>query len=168
MQQICSNSKGMQDGALSQIIGSVGINIHHASALNGIDDRTRKLFGYCRTSEAPPQSSSITDNRRISVSSPVHHNGTPAGMVVNPFFQPFQYQGISVFALVSRFGQIKSQRTFQRTVFVRKRSGIVIPAIFPMRNDRRKKQSNTYKRSCVEGFEKSINVSTSRFRPPMR
>ena len=110
----------LQYGAVSQIVGSLGIDIHHASPFNGVDNRTAEFLRNSRTTETPPQTPSPACNRRIGISSSMYHNGTLAGTVVNTFFQSVQDEGISVPALIGCFCQIESQGTFIRSVFIGK------------------------------------------------
>lgn len=35
----------LQYGAMSQIVGSPGVDIHHAPSFNGVDDRTAEFCG---------------------------------------------------------------------------------------------------------------------------
>lgn len=108
----------LQYGAMSQIVGSPGVDIHHAPSFNGVDDRTAEFLRDSRTTETPSQTSSPACHRRIGIGSPVHHNGALTGTVVDTLFQPVQDKGISVPALIGRLRQVEAQGAFVRTVFV--------------------------------------------------
>ena len=91
----------LQYGAVSQIVGSLGIDIHHAFAplMASIIGR----LSFCGTAGQPklrPKRPPLLCNRRIGISSSMYHNGTLAGTVVNTFFQSVQDEGISVPALI--------------------------------------------------------------------
>ena len=105
-------------GAMSQVVGSPGVDIHHAPSFNGVDDRTAEFLRDSRTAETPSQTSSPDCHRRFGLGSPVHHNGPLTGTVVDTLFQPVPDKGLSVPALISRLLQLEAQGAFVRTVFV--------------------------------------------------
>lgn len=80
----------LQYGAMSQIVGSPGVDIHHAPSFNGVDDRTAEFLRDSRTAETPSQTSSPACHRRIGIGSSVHHNGALTARSLIPFSNPFR------------------------------------------------------------------------------
>lgn len=93
---------------MRQIVGSFGIDIHHASSLDGVDDGAGEFLRNSRTAEAASQTSAFAHNRRVGIGSSMHHNGTFAGAVVDTPFQPVEDEGVTVFSLIGGLRQVET------------------------------------------------------------
>lgn len=88
-----------------------------------------------RASPAPPEASMKGDERLTDVGSPMHHDGTPDGAVVETRLKADEPQGETVAAMIHVTGPKQPEARLQRAESVREGKGEVFSGIPAMSNE---------------------------------